>query len=87
MVDQPRTTQERIDVAKRFQEATSWRIPLWIDTPELGDPFEAAMSHWPLRFYLVRPDRTLAYIAQPVGDVYDLIELENQMTLLLAELA
>lgn len=83
MVNQPRTTAERIAVATRFRDSCSWRIPLWIDPPDNGDPFETAFAPWPLRFYIVRPDRTLAYIADPVDETYDLIELENQIKLLL----
>jgi len=84
MVDQPRTTPERVAIARRFQEACSWRIPIWVDPPEQGNPFEALFAPWPLRFYLVHPDRMLAYIAHPVGETYDLVELEHQIKLLVA---
>lgn len=82
MVDQPKTTAERVAVARRFRRATDWRIPIWVDPPDAPsgpDPFETAFAPWPLRFYLVRPDRTLAYIAAPVDETYDLVELDRQI--------
>lgn len=78
-VQQPRTTAERVAIAKQFQAACNWRIPIWVDQPELNDPFEATFAPWPLRFYLVRPDRTFAYIATPVNETYDLVELSNRI--------
>lgn len=85
MVQQPKSTAERMQVAREFRSALSWRIPIWCDPPEEGDPFEREFAPWPLRFYIVRPDRTLAYVARPVDETYDLVELQERIGQVLSE--
>jgi len=78
MVDQPRSSAERLRVARRFRAALDWRLPLLADPPE-GVPFERLFAPWPLTFYVVGHDGRLAYLPEPIDDAFDLCEVERQV--------
>jgi len=80
MVDQPRSSAERLSVARRFRAALDWRLPLLADPPE-GEPFERSFAPWPIRFYVVGHDGRLAYLPEPIDDSFDLCEVERQVEL------
>jgi len=77
-VNQPKTTAERVEVARRFQAALNWRIPLLVDPPETN-AFERLFAPWPVRFYIVDAQGIMHYIAEPVDGTYDILELEERL--------
>lgn len=61
-VSEPRSTEERISVAGRFQLACQLNWPMAVDGVE--DPFLKAYSPWPFRMYVLH-DNILAHKTQP----------------------
>jgi len=80
MIDQPRSSAERLSVARRFRAALDWRLPLLADPPE-GEHFERRFAPWPIRFYVVRHDGRMDYMPEPIDDSFDLCEVERQVEL------
>jgi hypothetical protein len=78
MVNQPRNSAERFDVARRFAAALDWRLPLLADPPE-DEAFERLFAPWPIRFYVVGHDGRMAFIAAPIDSTFDLCEVERQL--------
>lgn len=72
LLQQPRSSEARVAVARRFQAAFDFRIPLLVDPIE--NPFEALFAPWPLRFYVLR-NGVMTYKAQPSDCTYSLAEL------------
>jgi hypothetical protein len=75
-IKQPRTTAERIAVARKFVENYSYRIPVVIDVPESGNLFEQLYAPWPIRFYVIKK-RKMAFIAQPDNCTFSLARLRT----------
>ena len=85
---QPKMATERCELARQF--ANEFGVPLQdgamellVDNPELGDPFESAYAPWPIRLYLIQPDNTIEWIAQPKDCSYDeaVVELLGKLDL------
>jgi hypothetical protein len=77
VVEPTLTTAQRCAVARRFQDAMQWRIPILIDPPET-DAFEKLFAPWPVRFYVAHRGR-LTHISEPIDGTFDIIELENHI--------
>ncbi len=87
-IKQPSSTAERLRVAEQFAATLHWQTPLLIDPPE-KEMFEQLFAPWPLRFFIVSKQTkeekgkgqplTLAYVAEPVGETFDLCELREQI--------
>jgi len=67
VIPQHRSTQERINVAKKFKEIYNWSIPLVVDT--ISNEFHSAFSAWPERVFVVK-DGKMAFIAYAEEDGY-----------------
>lgn len=81
---QPRSLSARITLAQQFQRSLHWRIPLYVDdvsptSEALPTSFEKVYASWPVRFYIISGERTICYIAQPVKETYDVIELREEI--------
>lgn len=81
---QPRTTTERVRVARQFQTALQWQTPILVDPPE-DEQFERLFAPWPIRFYIVQGNvdpqspLILSHVADPVGETFDIIHLREQL--------
>ena len=68
VVDQPRTLDARLGLARRFKADYGIESPLLVDDPA-DEAFERLYAPWPLRLYVVR-GATLAWIAEPDGATF-----------------
>jgi len=68
VIRQHRSTEERIQIAKGFQNKYSWPIPMVVDT--IQNEFHEQFSAWPERVFVVM-DGKMVYIAQAGEDGYD----------------
>lgn len=75
-IEQPRSDQERCEVARRFQEDFHLRVPLLVDP--VSNPFERLYAPWPLRFYILHKGE-IAYIAQPHAGRFDAAALRTEL--------
>lgn len=75
-IEQPRSDQERCQVARRFQEDFDLRVPLLVDP--VSNPFEQLYAPWPLRFYIIHKGK-IAYIAQPHAGRFDVAALRTEL--------
>ena len=69
VVDQPRTLDARLGLARRFAADYGIESPLLVDDPA-DEAFERLYAPWPLRLYVVR-GATLAWIAEPDGATFE----------------
>ena len=76
ILNQPKTTEERVEVAKSFIKAFNFRVPMLVDP--ISNPFDEIFAPWPLRFYIVQ-NRILVYKSQPKNCSYDVAELRNRI--------
>ena len=74
ILNQPKSTLERIEVARQFQKHFNFRVPILVDTNE----FDKYFAPWPLRFYIFNKG-VLVYKAQPKNCSYDIGELRNKI--------
>jgi len=65
--DQPKTIQERSNLAKKYQEDNKLSIPVAVDLME--NNFENKFAAWPVRFYVVQNGK-LVFKAQPDKEFY-----------------
>lgn len=72
IINQPKTNEERLDVAQRFVERYQFQWPMVIDP--IGEPFDSVYCAWPLRFYVIE-NGVLTYKAQPKDCSYDISHL------------
>mmetsp|Transcript_7985 Transcript_7985/g.20533 ORF Transcript_7985/g.20533 Transcript_7985/m.20533 type:complete len:104 (-) Transcript_7985:388-699(-) len=79
----PRTLAERRAVAARAVHALGFArstlvaeppLEMWLD--DTDDAFSEAFAAWPIRLFGLR-DGEVRFIAQPVGGMYDLGELDG----------
>jgi len=78
--DQPKTLNQRIDLAKTYQQKFNSQISIAVD-PMTND-FDQMFSAWPIRMFIVQEGK-LVYKAQPNTEFYgyDIQELENWLNL------
>ena len=69
VVDQPRTLEQRLGLARRFAADYGIESPLYVDNPA-DEAFERLYAPWPLRLYVVRGAK-LAWIAEPDGATFE----------------
>lgn len=60
---QPRTLQERVNIANDFVKRFRYSVPLAVDT--MDDHTEKAYAGWPERFYIIDPHGTIVYKGEP----------------------
>lgn len=76
VIKQPKTTEERVEVAKSFVKAFNFRVPMLVDP--INNPFDEVFAPWPLRFYIAQHGK-LVYKSQPKNCSYDVAELRNRI--------
>jgi Iodothyronine deiodinase len=76
ILNQPKSTEERLEAAKQFKEHYNFRVPILVDPIE--DGFDKVFAPWPLRFYILDKGK-LVYKAQPKDCSYDIAELRNKI--------
>jgi len=54
-LNQPKTMEERLKVAKDFKEKYGWKLPLLVDL--MDNNFDAKYASWPERFYVIENGR------------------------------
>ena len=69
VVDQPKTLDARLGLARRFKADYGIKSQLLVDNPA-DEAFERLYAPWPLRLYVVR-GATLAWIAEPDGATFE----------------
>ena len=69
VVDQPKTLDARLGLARRFKADYGIESPLLVDNPA-DEAFERLYAPWPLRLYVVR-GAELAWIAEPDGATFE----------------
>lgn len=78
-VAQPRTTEDRIRLAERFARdfcVDPATLPILVDPLHLGQPFDAELAPWPIRFYVLhQATARLLYCSVPKQASFDLGEL------------
>jgi len=78
---QPKSTEERCELASLAQNKFSISVPMLVDT--ISNSFEQQFASWPFRFYGLRMKEgsfTLSFKPQPELDphfAYDVTKLEN----------
>ena len=82
LLQQPRNSEERVAVARRFQAAFGFRVPLLVDP--IYNPFDAVFAPWPLRFYVLH-NGAMTHKAQPTDCTYSLAELRTHVLGLLGQ--
>jgi len=60
---QPKTTEDRVRIAKDFVGRFHYQIPLFVDP--IGDRANAAYAGWPERLYVVDETGTIVYKGKP----------------------
>jgi len=80
---QPRTLEERCQLAEKFINTRLYRVPMLVDAME--NNFQKAFAAWPFRFFIVKDNR-IAYKAEPspVSLCYDARELTDLIPSFLA---
>jgi hypothetical protein len=94
-IAQPRTTAERIKVAAEFAAAFHWQTPLLVDPPEsepferLFAPWplrffivagqSTQQQQQQQQQSIAHPPLLLSYVAEPVGDTFDLLQLREHI--------
>eukprot|EP01088_Endostelium_zonatum_P021563 TRINITY_DN85_c0_g4_i1.p1 TRINITY_DN85_c0_g4~~TRINITY_DN85_c0_g4_i1.p1 ORF type:complete len:125 (-),score=22.84 TRINITY_DN85_c0_g4_i1:273-647(-) len=78
--DQPKTLEQRVELAKMYQSRFDSQVPIAVDT--MTNEFDEMFSAWPIRFFVVK-DGKLAFKAQPSKEFfgYDIEELGNWLNL------
>jgi len=80
--DQPKTIEERINVATGFVHEYKFELPMLIDT--MKNEFDFIFSSWPERFYIVQ-NNVLALVGEPTTEFgFDREILRTQLRSLLA---
>lgn len=74
IINQPRTTDRRRELAKEFSEKFDVKFPMVVDPVE--NPFDDVYAAWPLRFYILQ-DGKLVHKAQPEDATYDISVLRE----------
>ena len=69
VVDQPKTLDARLGLARRFKADYGIESQLLVDNPA-DEAFERLYAPWPLRLYVVR-GAELAWIAEPDGATFE----------------
>lgn len=75
-VRQPRTRAERVALARQMVTDFNVTLPVLVDAPEDGNPFEKAYAPWPLRLYVIHGGK-MRYIAEPEECTYSLADLRT----------
>lgn len=73
---QPRTDQDRCEVALGFKKDFMLEIPIIVDS--INNDFDRLYSPWPLRFYTFQ-DRAIEFIAEPHEGRFDLSLLREAL--------
>ena len=73
-IKQPQTDAERVRVGLAFKDHFALTMPMFVDSPELNNPFEKAYAPWPLRLYVIENGK-LTWIAEPKNCTYDASQL------------
>jgi hypothetical protein len=60
---QPKTTAERLAIAKDFAQRFRYALPLAVD--DIENPAERLYAGWPERFYIVDEQGKIAYKGEP----------------------
>ena len=60
---QPRSTEDRLSIARDFVSRFGYRIPLVVDP--LANPASAAYSGWPERLYVIDGEGRISYKGKP----------------------
>ncbi len=60
---QPKTTAQRVAIARDFVQRFRWEIPLAVDPIE--DPADALYAGWPERLYVVDEKGVIVYKGKP----------------------
>lgn len=76
---QPKCDADRMRIASDFIQATGYRVPLLLDPVSHDNPFSKVYSPWPIRFYVINPNKNLSHIAQPIEGSYPLELIKNAM--------
>jgi hypothetical protein len=71
-IKQPKTMEERIQVAKRFIEEYNFQIPMLVDPME--NEFDNTFAAWPERWWIVM-NQKIEVIALPTELGYDRADL------------
>jgi len=77
--DQPKTLQQRLDIAGRFIEKHEYKIHMVVDT--MTNSFQQTFAAWPFRFFVIH-NRQVALKAQPHEHTYayNLADLRKWLT-------
>lgn len=63
VIDDPKTDEERLNVARDFAKQFKLKLPILVDT--IDDTVEKAYSGWPDRIYVVDAEGKIAYKGGP----------------------
>jgi hypothetical protein len=76
IINQPKTTEERLEAANLFKQHFNFRVPILVDPIE--NEFDKYFAPWPLRFYILNKG-VVVYKAQPKDCSYDIAELRSKI--------
>ena len=60
---QPKTLQERVNIANDFKKRFHYSMPLMVDT--MDNHTENLYAGWPERFYIINPSGVIVYKGEP----------------------
>jgi len=78
VVNQPKTIEERITIAKQFVQDYEFRLPLVVDT--MSNEFDLSYSVWPDRFFIVKENK-FSLIGKPSDRGYNRNQIEDWINL------
>jgi len=61
-LNQPKTIEERLEIANRFVKDTGYKVPLVVDS--IDNIFESKFASWPERYYVIK-DGKMDLVACP----------------------
>jgi len=77
-VDQPTQIEQRLEVAALLRTATSFPLPLLIDS--IDNSFQSAYAAWPFRFYIIYRGKIVVKAQpDPVTHGYHLTDIEDYL--------
>mmetsp|Transcript_54270 Transcript_54270/g.118044 ORF Transcript_54270/g.118044 Transcript_54270/m.118044 type:complete len:116 (-) Transcript_54270:140-487(-) len=77
---QPKTTQERVDLAREYQQLAHFTMPMVVDT--VSNEAQVAYAAWPERLYVIGVDGRVIYKGGQGPDDYKPDDLRSFLTTL-----
>jgi len=76
-IDQPKTIEERLEIARNFVTEFHFELPLLVDT--MSNEFDNVFAAWPERFYIAKNNEILL-VGEPTTEFgFDRVQLRKNI--------